>query len=155
MRQLAMHRTSSPIFYLYLVFISLPMIGEAENNIEQVDLFVDSRIERGNSCSFTVRLHNTTSHHIRNLVPQFSAIIKDDVVFATISAEFFEIRPSNEQERSIRFRGITCDEISGLRIHGANNCRMGTLNRNTATSFECLRRIRVNESTVVNVFKEK
>ena len=131
------------------------MICEAGNNIEQVDLFVDSKIARGSSCSFTVRLHNTTSHHIRNLVPQFSAIIKDDLVFAINSAGFFEIRRSNEQERSIRFWGITCDEISGLRIHGANNCRMGPLNRNTATSIECLRHIKVNESTVVNVFKEQ
>lgn len=93
MRQFVMHRASSLILYLFLVLIGLPLIGEAETNIEQVDLFVDSKREQGNSCIFAVRLHNTTSHRVRNLVPQFSAIIKDDVVFATISAEFFEIRP--------------------------------------------------------------
>ena len=124
-------------------------------DIEQVDLFVDRKMERGDSCNFAVRLHNTTSFRIRNLVPQFSAIIKDNVVFATISAEFFEINPSREQERTIRFRGISCSEITGLKVHGANNCRMGSLNRNTATSLECLRRIKVNESSAVNVFKEK
>ena len=155
MRQLAMHRASRIVFYLSLVLIGLPVVGEAETNIEQVDLFVDSKRTQGDSCIFTVRLHNITSHRIRNLVPQFSAIIMNDVVFATISAEFFEIGPSNEQARSVRFRGITCDRILRLKIHGASNCRMGTLNRNTATSFECLRRIKVNESTVVNVFKEK
>ena len=124
-------------------------------NIEQATLFVDRKMERGNSCNFTLRLRNTTSFRIRNVVPQFSAIIQNNVVFATISAEFFEIGPSSEQERTIRFRGISCGKILGLKVHGANNCRMGSLNRSTATSLECLRRIRISESTVVNVFKEK
>jgi hypothetical protein len=129
--------------------------GAVEGNIEQATLSVVRKKERGNSCNFTLRLRNTTSYRIRNVVPQFSAIIKDNVVFATISLEFFEIRPTNEQERTIQFRGISCAEISGLKVHGANNCRMGSLNRFTATSLECLKRIRVIESTVVNIFKEK
>ena len=155
MRKYVMHGNSNLTFYLFLALIGMPMIGVAETDIEQVDLFVDSKREQSNSCHFTVRLHNTTSHRVRNVVPQFSAINKDDMVYGTISREFYEIRPNGEQERSIRFRGITCDEIIGLRIHGANNCRMGTLNRNTATSFECLRRIKVHKSSVVNVFKDE
>lgn len=126
-----------------------------ENNIEQAVLSVDRVMDRGNSCSIALRLHNTTSFRIRNVVPQFSAMITGNVVFATISAEFFEINPSSVQERTIRFRGISCDEITGLKVHGANNCRMGSLNRNTASSFECLRRIKVSESEVINIFREE
>ena len=159
-----MNRSSKLFLYLLLVLLPLSVSGvdsvtlpdgTTGGNIEQAILSVDRKMERGNSCSFFLHLHNTTSFRIRNVVPQFSAIIRDNVVFATISAEFFEINPSNVQERTIRFRGISCAEISGLKVHGANNCRMGSLNRSTATSRECLKRIKVNESAVINVFKEK
>jgi len=95
-------------------------------NIEQATLFVDRKMERGNSCNFTLRLRNTTSFRIRNVVPQFSAIIQNNVVFATISAEFFEIGPSSTWSLQ-RFppsflrsdRAVNKNELSGFEEYPA------------------------------------
>ena len=126
-----------------------------ENNLEQAVLSAVKKWDQGTTCYFTLRLRNTTSYHIRSVVPQVSAIIKDNVVLGTVSAEFFEVQPSKEQNKNIRFLQTSCTEILGLKISIARHCNMGALSKLTPTSEDCGNLIRVHKSPVVNIFKEE
>lgn len=112
-----------------------------------------SKTEVGPTCSYSFQLVNNLPYEIRTVVPSFLAYRANGVVYGRDSANFNALPPGNVQKRSILFEGIRCHEIVRLQVTGADRCTMGDLDKYSSTAGECLARIRVVESTVVQLDK--
>lgn len=146
--------------FLYLLLILLThsvsgAVSATEAGLNHAVLSVEKKWDQGTSCVFSLLLRNTSSFHISSVVPEVTAIIKDNVVYGTISEEFFELSPSNEQSKNIQFLEISCEEIIALKVSIAGHCKMGPLHNMSSTSEECGKLIRVDESMLIDVSKGK
>lgn len=128
---------------------------QINGDVKEITLSVERKVTRNDSCHFGLRLYNSESYGIRHIVLRFSAITKRNVVFDTLSRGFSEIKPTENQYKSITFRGISCDEISALKVHGGDRCAMGSLTKVSSEKGECLKRIGIKKSELINVFKEE
>ncbi len=109
--------------------------------------------ELGNTCDIGFRLTNNLPYMIKSLVPRFSVYTRDQQVFETRSKSFNSIKPTGSQYRKVRFIGITCANISHLKLHGADRCTMGPFTKFDSGEGECLKRIYVQESDLIKVIK--
>jgi len=110
---------------------------------------------RGNGCHVAVRLENKLPYEIRSLVPYYSAYRADGVIYNTSSGGqgFSSLRPGDSQRREIEFEGIPCNAISRVQVVGGGRCQMGELDKFSATSEQCLARVRVVRSDLVRFDK--
>src|SRR5262249_40960448 len=75
------------------------------------------RLERkteigGGTCRFGLQLTNNFPYVITSFVPTFSIYRPNtDVVYHSVSAGFFAIKPGDSQNREVEFRGIACKDI--------------------------------------------
>ena len=120
---------------------------------EHVLLAVARKTDLLNGCMFGLRLTNNTRFEVKSLVPQFSAFTRDNIRYDTVFMAFGPINPTRYQYREISFFGITCGEIIYVKVAGADRCTMGDLDRYNATEGECLSRIRVAHSDLVDISK--
>lgn len=120
---------------------------------EHVLLEVARKVELLNGCMFGLRLTNNTRSEVESLIPQFSAFIRDNIRYDTVYMAFASINPTRYQYREISFLGIACGDIVYVKVIGADRCRMGDLDRGTGAEGECLSRIRVAQSDLVNISK--
>ena len=153
-----MNRLLNRVLCLLLVFLASSVNGEVtatEAPLDQAILSVEKKWDQGTSCVFSLLLRNTSSFHISSVVPEITAIIRDNVVYGTVSGEFFELRPSNEQSRKFQYLEISCEKIIGLKVTVAGHCKMGSLHDMSSTSEECGKLIRVDKSMVVNISNGK
>ena len=109
--------------------------------------------ELSNACDIGFRLTNNLPYQIKSLVPSFSAYTKDQVIFDTQSKSFNSIHPTGSQYRMVRFIGITCPEISHIKLFGADRCTMGPFTKFDSQEGECLKRIYVEASNRIKVVK--
>jgi hypothetical protein len=70
-----------------------------------------------------------------------------------VFAAFTLMKPTTSQFQEITFRGIRCEDISRVTVHGADRCSVGELTRFSPATGECLRHIRVQESDVLPISK--
>lgn len=120
---------------------------------EHVLLEVARKVDLLNGCMFGLRLTNNTRSEVKSLIPQFSAFIQDNIRYDTVYMAFASINPTRYQYREISFFGIACADIVHVEVLGADRCRMGDLDRGTGAEGECLSRIRVAQSELVNISK--
>lgn len=120
---------------------------------EHLLLTLEKRTELTNGCRLTLRMTNNTTYKVHSIVPQFSAVNRDGVVFETVFAAFTLMKPTTSQFQEITFRGIRCEDISRVTVHGADRCSVGELTRFSPATGECLRHIRVQESDVLPISK--
>ena len=135
-----MNKLLDRFLYLLLILFAYSVNGDVsatEVRLDQAVLSVEKKWDQGTSCVFSLLLRNTSSFQISSVVPEVTAIIKDNVVYGTISEEFFELRPSNEQSRNLQFVKISCEEIIALKVTVAGHCKMGSLHDMSSTSEEC------------------
>ena len=130
----------------YLEFEQLPA-GES------AVLSVVNLKELGNACDIGFRLTNNLPYMIRSLVPRFSAYTTDQLLFETRSKSFNSIKPTGSQYRKVRFIGITCADISHVKLHGADRCTMGPFTKYDPGEGECLKQMYVQESDLIKVIK--
>jgi endonuclease YncB( thermonuclease family) len=109
--------------------------------------------ELSNACDIGFRLTNNLPYKIKSLVPSFSAYNKDQVLFDTQSKSFNSINPTRSQYQKVRFIGITCPEISHIKLFGADRCTMGPFTKFDSVEGECLKRVYVQSSDRIKVLK--
>ena len=109
--------------------------------------------ELSNACDVGFRLTNNLPYKIKSLVPSFSLYNRDQVLFDTQSKSFNSIKPTRSQYQKVRFIGITCPEISHIKLLGADRCTMGPFTKFDSDEGECLKRIHVKESDLIKVLK--
>ena len=149
-----MNKLLSRVLCLLLILFASSVNGDVsatQVRLDQAVLSVEKKWDQGTSCVYSLLLRNTSSFHISSVVPEVTAIIKDNVVYETVSEEFFELRPSNEQSRKFQFLEISCEEIIALKVTVAGHCKMGSLHDMSSTSAECGKLIRVDKSMVVDL----
>ena len=109
--------------------------------------------ELSNACDVGFRLTNNLPYKIKSLVPSFSAYTRDQVLFDTQSKSFNSIKPTRSQYQKVRFIGITCPEISHIKLLGADRCTMGPFTKFDSGEGECLKRIHIRENDLIKVLK--
>jgi len=106
-----------------------------------------------NACKIGLRLENHLGYNIKSLIPRFSAYTTDGVLFETTSKAFSSIKPTKNQYRQIQFIGITCEDIGHVRVHGAEHCSMGLMDKFNEAEGECLSHIHVQASDLIKLTK--
>jgi hypothetical protein len=109
--------------------------------------------ELRNACKIGLRLENRLGYSIKSLIPSFSVYTGDGLLFETVSKSFSSIKPTRDQYRQIQFIGITCDKIGHVRVHGADHCSMGQMDKFNEAEGECLSHIYVQASDLVKITK--
>ena len=109
--------------------------------------------ELRNTCDIGFRLTNNLPYKIKSLVPRFSAYTGDNVKFETRSKSFNSIKPTRSQYQKVRFIGIACQDISHIKLHGADRCTMGPFTKFDSGEGECLKRVYVQESDLIKIIK--
>ncbi|MGB5408370.1 MAG: hypothetical protein WBN43_16455 [Thiogranum sp.] len=109
--------------------------------------------ELSNACDVGFKLTNNQQYKIKSLVPSFSAYTRDQVLFDTQSKSFNSIKPTRSQYQKVRFIGITCPEISHIKLLGADRCTMGPFTKFDSGEGECLKRIHIRENDLIKVLK--
>jgi len=109
--------------------------------------------ELSNACDVGFRLTNNLPYKIKSLVPSFSVYTREQVLFDTQSKSFNSIKPTRSQYQKVRFIGITCPDISHVRLLGADRCTMGPFTKFDSGDGECLKRVYVQESNLIKVMK--
>ena len=109
--------------------------------------------ELGNTCDIGFRLTNNLPYKIKSLVPRFSVFTGEQLIFETRSKSFNSIKPTGSQYQKVRFIGITCKDISHVKLHGADRCTMGPFTKFDSGEGECLKRVYVQESDLIKVVK--
>lgn len=103
-------------------------------------------------CQFDFKLTNTLPYEIRSLVPEFAAY-RGEVLYSTESIDFTDLKPGDQRQRSVRFRGIGCNEISRLQVVGGDRCLMGDLDRFNNEKGLCLARVKLMPTDAVKFEK--
>lgn len=106
-----------------------------------------------NACKVGLRLENHLGYNIKSLIPSFSAYTTDGILFETVSKAFSSIKPTKNQYQQIQFIGITCEDIGHVRVHGAEHCSMGQMDKFNETEGECLSHVYVQASDLINITK--
>ena len=109
--------------------------------------------ELGNTCDIGFRLTNNLPYKIKSLVPRFSVYTGDQLMFETRSKSFNSIKPTGSQYQKVRFIGISCKDIAHIKLHGADRCTMGPFTKFDSGEGECLKRVYVQESDLIEVIK--
>ena len=120
---------------------------------EKLILSIGGMTQSSGRCSFWVQLENRSSTMIRSLVPQVSAMTRSGTAYETVFAGFSFVKPTRTSSKQIRFKGIDCKSIAYLKVSGADRCNMGDLTPATATSGQCLARIRIQPTETIRVSK--
>ena len=106
-----------------------------------------------NACKVGLRLENKLGYNIKSLIPSFSAHTTKGVLYETVSKAFSSIKPTRDQYKQIQFIGITCEGIGHIRVHGADHCSMGPMDKFNEKDGECLSHIYVQPSELIKVIK--
>ena len=104
-------------------------------------------------CHIGLRLTNNLPYPVDMLVLDISAYTERDVMFEELSVAFQGIKPTLNQYQKVRVSGITCDKVTRLKIHGGDRCRMGPLARMSFDRGECLKKVVVEDSSVMRMSK--
>ena len=106
-----------------------------------------------NACKVGLRLENNLGYNIKSLIPSFSAYTREGVLYETVSKAFSSIKPTRDQYRQIQFIGLTCEDIGYLKVHGAEHCSMGLMDKFNEQEGECLSHIHVQASDLIKITK--
>lgn len=116
-------------------------------------LQLEMRRDIPNGCKLGLRLTNELSAQIRTLVLRFTAYKAGDIPFETVSRGYTFIKPTTNQYQEIRFREVSCDAIDKVQVAAAHNCHVGQLTKYNADEGRCLELIRVEESSLMTLYK--
>jgi hypothetical protein len=125
------------------------------NEVPRAVLHLESKVERGNSCRFVVRLVNDLPYEINSFVPYFSVYRANGVIYDTVPtpSSFAGLKPSDVQSREFEIAGIPCKDIVRVQVVGGDKCIMSDLNRFSDAKGACLARVEVVASDLVRFDK--
>jgi len=140
-------------------YVEAPAPGDAASapaqEQPQAELHLVRRQDLPGGCRFEFSLVNALTYDIGSLVPQFTVYRGNDVAYNTQSLSFGPVRPGDRISRHLQFRGIGCEDIVKLQVHGGDRCDMGDLNKFSDANGQCLARIRVVASDLMPFEKRK
>ena len=119
----------------------------------RINLSVVSAETRHGNCVVGLQLKNNAPYRIVSLVPQFAAYVQDDVHFDNVFVSFQNVNPTLDQYQELVIRRTACGEVTRIRVHGGDRCNMEVLNKYSPGKGECLKRVRVEPSDLVNIAK--
>jgi hypothetical protein len=128
-------------------------------DVEQGDLSASAVITVANvhalrnACKVGLRLENNLGYNIKSLIPRFSAYTRKGVLYETVSKAFSSIKPTRDQYQQIQFIGITCEDVGHVRVHGADHCSMGLMDKFNEKEGECLSHVYVQASDLIKITK--
>jgi len=118
-------------------------------------LTVEKKFDMARGCKFGLRLQNDLSAQIRSLVLRFTAYKDDQIPFETVTRGYSYIKPTASQYQEIKFRGISCEEISLVEVFATRNCHVGDLTKYSADARHCLNLVDVKPSDIVRIAKRE
>lgn len=118
-------------------------------------LTVEKKFDMPRGCKYGLRLQNDLSAQIRSLVLRFTAYKGAQIPFETVSRGYSYIKPTASQYQEIKFRGISCEEISSIEVFAARNCHVGDLTKYSAEAHHCLNLVEVKANDIVPIAKRK
>lgn len=104
-------------------------------------------------CGFSLALHNKLPYEIRSLVPEFSALRANGVVYTSLGLGFGPVKPGDTYRRDLRLMGIACQDIARLQVRGGDRCDMGALNKFSEPNGQCLALVQVKPSELLTFYK--
>lgn len=107
----------------------------------------------GSACKIGLRLQNNLGYKIKSLVPTFSVYKAGGLRYESESKDFSSIKPTRDLYRKFQFNGIGCSEIDYILVHDADQCDMGQLDKYNNKEGECLSKIFVEPSDLINIRK--
>ena len=116
-------------------------------------LSVENILELSNACTIGLRLHNNLGYKIKSLVPRFSVYKTGGIRYESVSKSFSSVKPTRDQYRQIQFVGILCSEIDHIKVHGADHCNMGEIDKFNDKEGQCLSHIYVQDSDLIKISK--
>jgi hypothetical protein len=130
-------------------------VVEAEQGDLEASAVITVANVRGlrNACKVGLRMENKLGYKIKSLIPSFSAHTAKGVLYETVSKAFSSIKPTRDQYQQIQFIGITCESIGHIRVHSADHCSMGPMDKFNEEDGECLSHIYVQPSELIKIIK--
>lgn len=119
----------------------------------EITIEVLSKVEEHGNCRIGLKLHNKASYRIVSIVPQFAAYLVGDIRFDNVFVSFQDVKPTLSQYQELEFRKVSCVQLSHVLVHGGDRCNMDDLTKYTGEKGECLRRVEVLASPVINISK--
>lgn len=104
-------------------------------------------------CRVGLRLKNDLADKITSIIFMFSAYVDEEVRYETVTKGFQHLKPTNDRFNEITFSGLPCDDIDYIRVHGADRCEVGELNKFTSAKGQCLKLVQVHASDKIVIFK--
>jgi hypothetical protein len=106
-----------------------------------------------NYCRIGLRLKNDLADNITSIIFMFSIYVDGNVRYDTITKGFQHLKPTNDMYNEISVSGISCKDIDHIRVHGADHCEIGELNKFSSSKGQCLKLVEVEPSDKVVIFK--
>lgn len=128
-------------------------IKEPQSDARHAHLSVESVQGGKNYCHLGLKLKNNLADKITSIIFMFSAYVNEEIRYETITKGFQHVKPTNDLYNEITFSGLACDEIEYIRVHGADRCEIGELNKFTAAKGQCLKLVEVEPSNKIVIFK--
>lgn len=114
-------------------------------------LEVTEVVEMDDACRLQVKLQNNLGYRISSLVPRLAVSNMDDVLYTTRSLSFTAIKPTKAKYVYVQFSGIGCRDISEVLVFDASRCKMGEIDQFNEEPGQCLSRIYVEPSDLINI----
>ncbi len=130
-----------------------PVAAGDKKSAGEVLLYLDGKIDGNRVCRLELRMVNNLPYEIRSLVPEFSILRANGVVYDSKFSGFSFIKPGDSQKREVRFNGIDCNDIARVKVGGGDRCEMGDLDKFANAKGACLAHIRVEPSSVIRFDK--
>jgi hypothetical protein len=124
---------------------------EASGPDNSAVLEVTEVVEMDDACRLQVRLQNNLGYRISSLVPRLRVTNQDGVVYSSRSLSFTAIKPTKAKYVFVQFSGIGCRDISEVLVFDASRCKMGEIDQFNEEPGQCLSRIYVEPSDLINI----
>lgn len=121
--------------------------GEPDNSAV---LEVTEVVEMDDACRLQVRMQNNLGYRISSLVPRLAVYNQDDILYTTRSLSFTALKPTKAKYTFVQFTGIGCRDISQVLVFDAGRCKMGEIDQFNEEPGQCLSRIYVQPSDLIN-----
>jgi hypothetical protein len=109
--------------------------------------------EMQEACKFQFRLQNNLGYKIGALVPRLAIHNQDGIIYESKSISFTTINPTKAEYTEVQFDGIGCHQMSVVKVIDASRCRMGDIDQWNEEEGQCLSRIYVEPSELINISK--
>ena len=126
---------------------------EAGDPASSAVLSVTKVWEMQDACRFQFRLQNNLGYKIGALVPRLAVHNSEGIMYDSKSISFTTIKPTKREYSEVQFDGIGCHEMSAVTVVDASRCRMGDIDQWNEEPGECLSRVYVEPSELINISK--